>query len=71
MRRLELLRYALNQAKFDCDGHLASFSLPISAVEEMGVLPEDNEGIIDHLAVRGRRGRRGVFRGTRRRHDPR
>jgi phosphoesterase RecJ-like protein len=49
MRRLELLRYALNQAKFDCDGHLASFSLPLSAVEEMGVLPEDNEGIIDHL----------------------
>ncbi len=49
MRRLELLRYSLNQAKFDCDGHLASFSLPLSAVEEMGVLPEDNEGIIDHL----------------------
>jgi len=49
MRRLELLRYALNQAKFDCDGHLASFSLPLAAVEEMGVLPEDNEGIIDHL----------------------
>jgi phosphoesterase RecJ-like protein len=49
MRRLELLRYALNQAKFDCDGHLASFSLPLTAVEEMGVLPEDNEGIIDHL----------------------
>jgi phosphoesterase RecJ-like protein len=49
MRRLELLRYALNQAKFDCDGHLASFSLPRRAVEEMGVLPEDNEGIIDHL----------------------
>lgn len=49
MRRLELLRYALNQAKFTCDGHLASFSLPLSAVEEMGVLPEDNEGIIDHL----------------------
>lgn len=49
MRRLELLRYALNQAKFSCDGHLASFCLPLSAVEEMGVLPEDNEGIIDHL----------------------
>ena len=49
MRRLDLLRYALNQAKFDCDGRLASFSLPLSAVEEMGVLPEDNEGIIDHL----------------------
>ena len=26
-RRLELLRHALNQAKFACDGHLASFSL--------------------------------------------
>ncbi len=49
MRRLELLRYALNNAKFACDGHLASFSLPLAAVEEMGVLPEDNEGIIDHL----------------------
>jgi bifunctional oligoribonuclease and PAP phosphatase NrnA len=48
-RRLELLRFALNQAKFSCDGHLASFSLPLAAVEEMGVLPEDNEGIIDHL----------------------
>ncbi len=48
-RRLELLRYALNEAKFSCDGHLASFSLPLAAVEEMGVLPEDNEGIIDHL----------------------
>jgi Exopolyphosphatase-related proteins len=49
MRRLELLRYALNQARFSCDGHLVSFSLPLSAVEELGVLPEDNEGIIDHL----------------------
>ncbi len=48
-RRLDLLRYALNEAKFTCDGHLASFSLPLSAVKEMGVLPEDNEGIIDHL----------------------
>ena len=49
MRRLDLLRYALNQARFSCDGHLASFSLPLSVVEQLGVLPEDNEGIIDHL----------------------
>lgn len=48
-RRLELLRYALNNARFTCDGHLASFSLTLRAVEELGVLPEDNEGIIDHL----------------------
>lgn len=48
-RRLELLRHALNEAKFSCDGHLASFSLSLASVEELGVLPEDNEGIIDHL----------------------
>lgn len=48
-RRLDLLRYALNEAKFSCDGHLASFNLPLSAVDELGVRPEDNEGIIDHL----------------------
>jgi len=48
-RRLDLLRYALNEAKFSCDGHLASFRLPLSVVDELGVLPEDNEGIIDHL----------------------
>ncbi len=48
-RRLELLRHALNEAKFTCDGHLASFSLSLDAVSSMGVIPEDNEGIIDHL----------------------
>lgn len=48
-RRLDLLRFALNEAKFSCDGHLASFALPLAAVEELGVQPEDNEGLIDHL----------------------
>ncbi len=48
-RRLDLLRHALNEAKFSCDGALASFSLSLAAVEQLGVLPEDNEGIIDHL----------------------
>jgi len=48
-RRLDLLRHALNEAKFSCDGHLASFSLSLATVEQLGVLPEDNEGIIDHL----------------------
>lgn len=48
-RRLDLLRHALNEAKFTCDGTLASFSLSLAAVEQLGVLPEDNEGIIDHL----------------------
>lgn len=48
-RRLDLLRYALNNAQFSCEGRLASFSLPLSTVDELGLLPEDNEGIIDHL----------------------
>jgi phosphoesterase RecJ-like protein len=48
-RRLDLLRHALNEARFSCDGHLASYSLSLAAVDQLGVLPEDNEGIIDHL----------------------
>ena len=48
-RRFELLRYALNKAEFHCDDRIATFSLPISEVERLKVLPEDNEGIIDHL----------------------
>jgi bifunctional oligoribonuclease and PAP phosphatase NrnA len=48
-RRLELLRHALNHARFSCDGHLASFSLSLAAVDQLGLLPEDNEGVIDHL----------------------
>lgn len=53
-RRVELLRHALNDAKFACEDRLVSFSLPLSVVRELGLLPEDNEGIIDHLrAVEG------------------
>ncbi len=48
-RRLELLRHALNEAKFSADGRVASFSLTVADVARLGVLPEDNEGIIDHL----------------------
>lgn len=48
-RRLELLRHALNAAKFSADGRVVSFSLALDDVARLGVLPEDNEGIIDHL----------------------
>jgi len=48
-RRLNLLRHALNEAKFSCDDQVASFSLSLADTERLGVLPEDNEGIIDHL----------------------
>ncbi len=48
-RRFNLLRHALNTAEFHCDDRIATFSLPLDVVEELQVLPEDNEGIIDHL----------------------
>ena len=40
--------------RFDADGKVASFSLPIATANELGVIPEDNEGLIDHLrAIQG------------------
>jgi len=48
-RRLELMRHALNSAKFLCEDRLATFSLPLETIHALGLQPEDNEGIIDHL----------------------
>lgn len=48
-RRLELLSHALVQAKFSCDDRIASFALTKKDVTTLGTLPEDTEGIIDHL----------------------
>jgi phosphoesterase RecJ-like protein len=53
-RRFELLRFALNQAEFHCGDRVATFSLTMADASRLGVLPEDNEGIIDQLrAVEG------------------
>ena len=53
-RRLELLRELLHNMRFQQEDHVASFSLTLKAAAELGVLPEDNEGLIDHLrAVHG------------------
>jgi bifunctional oligoribonuclease and PAP phosphatase NrnA len=53
-RRIELLRELLGTMRFTCDGKLAWFSLSQAAALALGVLPEDNEGLIDHLrATRG------------------
>jgi len=53
-RRLELLKALLNSARFDCDDRVASFSLSLETAKKLAVLPEDNEGLIDHLrAVEG------------------
>ena len=53
-RRLELLRELLRTMHFERGGRIASFSLSARTATELGVLPEDNEGLIDHLrAIRG------------------
>jgi phosphoesterase RecJ-like protein len=48
-RRLELLRHALNDAVFIENDRVVSFALTMADATRLGVLPEDNEGIIDHL----------------------
>ena len=53
-RRTELLRDLLATMRFACDGKLAYFSLSQASALALGVIPEDNEGLIDHLrAIRG------------------
>jgi bifunctional oligoribonuclease and PAP phosphatase NrnA len=53
-RRIELLRELLGTMQFGCHGKLAWFSLSQAAALALGVIPEDNEGLIDHLrATRG------------------
>jgi len=53
-RRLELLRELLRTMRFEADGRVASFSLDLKTTAQLRVIPEDNEGLIDHLrAIRG------------------
>lgn len=53
-RRTELLRELLGTMRFEAGGKVASFSLSLKVAADLGVKPEDNEGLIDHLrAIRG------------------
>jgi phosphoesterase RecJ-like protein len=53
-RRIELLRELLRTMRFEGRGRVASFSLSLKTAAELGVIPEDNEGLIDHLrAIKG------------------
>src|SRR5204863_7049871 len=53
-RRTELLRELLGTMRFEAQGQIASFSLNLNVASKLGVKPEDNEGLIDHLrAIRG------------------
>ncbi len=48
-RRLELLRELLQTARFMEHDRIASFTLSLKTAADLRVLPEDNEGLIDHL----------------------
>jgi bifunctional oligoribonuclease and PAP phosphatase NrnA len=48
-RRLELLRAVLNTLRFTSHDRCASVSLSQATASELRVLPEDNEGLIDHV----------------------
>jgi phosphoesterase RecJ-like protein len=53
-RRTELLRELLGTMRFEANGQIACFSLSLKIAAELGVKPEDNEGLIDHLrAIQG------------------
>jgi bifunctional oligoribonuclease and PAP phosphatase NrnA len=53
-RRVELLRDLLGTMRFDANDRVASFGLSLATAKRLGVLPEDNEGLIDHLrAIHG------------------
>jgi len=53
-RRVELLRDLLGTMRFDANDRVATFSLSLAVAKKLGVSPEDNEGLIDHLrAIRG------------------
>jgi phosphoesterase RecJ-like protein len=53
-RRVELLRELLRTMRFEGDGRVGSFKLDLKTAAELRVIPEDNEGLIDHLrAIHG------------------
>ena len=53
-RRAELLRDLLGTMRFEANDRVASFSLSLATAKKLGVLPEHNEGLIDHLrAIHG------------------
>jgi phosphoesterase RecJ-like protein len=49
LRRVYLLRALLNALKLSCEGRVASFVLTQKMVDELGVIPDDNEGLIDTI----------------------
>jgi phosphoesterase RecJ-like protein len=53
-RRIDLLRELLNVLEFSAGGRAASFALTLETARRLGAIPEDNEGLIDHIrAIEG------------------
>lgn len=48
-RRVKLLRELLGTMRVEGGGKVAAFSLSLEVTRRLGVKPEDNEGLIDHL----------------------
>ena len=48
-RRIELLKAMLNVLRFTSENRVASFALPLATVRELGTIPDDTEGLIDHI----------------------
>jgi len=48
-RRLELLRALLNVLRFTSRDRVASFALSVETTRNLGVKPEDSEGLIDYI----------------------
>lgn len=53
-RRILLLKELLNDLHFSCDNQVASIALSADLARKLEVIPEDNEGLIDHIrAIQG------------------
>lgn len=53
-RRIELMRELLNALRLSGDGRVASWRLTQQTVKDLGLEPDDSEGLIDHLrAIQG------------------
>jgi phosphoesterase RecJ-like protein len=48
-RRIELLRSLLNSLQFDSNNRVASFALTLETTHRLQTIPDDTEGLIDHL----------------------
>ncbi len=49
LRRIQLLRSLLNELLLTSDQRVASIALTEAAAREIGAIPDDNEGLIDHI----------------------